>query len=292
MPARKTCGGRPGSQGHEFQDAAQYARWGVDYLKYDWCNTGEGGRSATRARHIRRWRARLPPSGRPIVLSICEWGDNKPWLWGRDYGHLWRTTGDITNCWDCVVSHGNWFSSGVLPILDRQDALRGYAGPGRWNDPDMLEVGNLPTLADESRALRDVGDAGRAADHRHRRRGTQARGSRRAHQPAAGRDRPGRARHRGVQVDHPAGARHLGEAALRRPRAVALLNRGDAPRGARIDWAAADLNDALKGRRADFAAITFRLTDAWTGQAAGTTASPLERTLAPHDTLVFTLDPA
>jgi alpha-galactosidase len=74
--------------------------------------------------------------------------------------------------------------------------------------------------------------------------------------------------------------------------AIALLNRGDAPVTARIDWAAADLNDALKARQADFKTARFRLTDVWNGQAAGTTATPLERTIAPHDTLVFTLDPA
>ena len=63
-----------------------------------------------------------------MVLSICEWGDHQPWLWGRDYGHLWRTTGDITNCWDCVVGHGSWFGSGVLAILDRQDASASMPG--------------------------------------------------------------------------------------------------------------------------------------------------------------------
>ncbi|HEA29474.1 MAG TPA: glycoside hydrolase family 27 protein, partial [Leeuwenhoekiella sp.] len=84
----------------------------------------------------------LHKTGRPIVLSICEWGDNKPWEWAEDIGYLWRTTGDIYNCFDCEEDHGDWSSWGVLQILDMQEGLRKYAGPGHWNDPDMMEVGN------------------------------------------------------------------------------------------------------------------------------------------------------
>ena len=90
----------------------------------------------------------IAASGRAMVLSVCEWGDHDPWLWAGQYGHLWRTTGDIINCWDCTVSHGSWSSSGVLPILDQQAKLRRYGGPDGWNDPDMMEVGNLPKLAE------------------------------------------------------------------------------------------------------------------------------------------------
>jgi alpha-galactosidase len=134
----QTCGGRPGSRGYEFQDAHMYASWGVDYLKYDWCNT-EGLKAEGAYKTIA---AALRKAGRPIVLSICEWGNDKPWEWGKTVGHLWRTTGDIFNCFDCVEDHGTWKSWGVLQILDKQDGLRQYAGPGHWNDPDMLEVGN------------------------------------------------------------------------------------------------------------------------------------------------------
>ncbi len=134
----ETCAGRPGSNGYEFQDALQYARWGVDYLKYDWCKTEN--LSAPGA--YRTMRDALSRVGRPVVLSICEWGDNDPWLWGEEMGHLWRTTGDIINCWDCEVDHGTWSSWGILRILDMQEGLRKYAGPGHWNDPDMMEVGN------------------------------------------------------------------------------------------------------------------------------------------------------
>lgn len=133
-----TCGGRPGSRGYEFQDAKKYAEWGVDYLKYDWCYTE--GLCAEGA--YLTMRNALYAAKRPIVFSICEWGNNKPWLWAKNIGHLWRTTGDITACFDCVVDHGSWKSWGIMQILDMQNGLRAYAGPDHWNDPDMLEVGN------------------------------------------------------------------------------------------------------------------------------------------------------
>jgi alpha-galactosidase len=80
----------------------------------------------------------LQLSGRPIVFSMCEWGNSKPWLWAKDVGHLWRTTGDIADCWDCTKE----YARGFVKLLDLQVGLEPYAGPGHWNDPDMLEVGN------------------------------------------------------------------------------------------------------------------------------------------------------
>jgi alpha-galactosidase len=130
----ETCAGRPGSRGHEYQDAAQYASWGVDYLKYDWCKTGTENAQAA----YTTMRNALDATGRPIVFSMCEWGTSKPWLWAKNVGNLWRTTGDITDCWDCQTE----YSYGFTRILDMQDGLESYAGPGHWNDPDMLEVGN------------------------------------------------------------------------------------------------------------------------------------------------------
>ncbi len=123
-----TCQGRPGGRGHEYQDALQYARWGVDYLKYDWCNTGGLDPRTAYATMSDALRA----SGRPIVFSLCDWGVRKPWLWGaQSGGNLWRTTDDISDRW-----------SSLLGILDQQVGLARYAGPGHWNDPDMLEIGN------------------------------------------------------------------------------------------------------------------------------------------------------
>jgi alpha-galactosidase len=136
----KTCAGRPASHGYEFQDARQYAAWGVDYLKYDWCNTTTQDAPATYV----LMRAALDASGRPIVFSLCEWGQHKPWLWGKGIGNLWRTTGDIKDQWDGKIKwpSGDCCAYGMVAILDQQEGLESYAGPGHWNDPDMLEVGN------------------------------------------------------------------------------------------------------------------------------------------------------
>jgi alpha-galactosidase len=139
-----TCQKRPGSKDHEAIDARSYAEWGVDYLKYDWCNA-EG--QDTRDSYARMSQA-LRASGRPIVFSICEWGSTKPWLWASGVGHLWRSTGDIQDCWDCGK---DWGGLGVVKIIDLQADLHPFAGPGHWNDPDMLEVGNGGLNAAESR---------------------------------------------------------------------------------------------------------------------------------------------
>jgi len=146
----KTCAGRPGSQGHEYQDAIIYAKWGVDYLKYDWCHTGK--RNAEEA--YATMHDALKATGRPIVFSMCEWGTAKPWQWAKDTGNLWRTTGDISDHWEGKKKwpDGGCCSLGMLDILDLQVGLDSFAGPGHWNDPDMLEVGNGGMTATEYRA--------------------------------------------------------------------------------------------------------------------------------------------
>ena len=140
----KTCQGRPGGRGYEFQDARQYAAWGVDYLKYDWCSHGTQNSAASYS----LMRSALEAAGRPIVFSICEWGSTQPWLWATTIGNLWRTTGDIQDCFDCTTRGG----LSVTRIIDLQVGIESYAGPGHWNDPDMLEVGNGGMTADEYRA--------------------------------------------------------------------------------------------------------------------------------------------
>ena len=134
----QTCGGKPASRGHEYQDAITYAQWGIDYLKYDWCNTDNLNAIGA----YTTMRDAIYSAGRPMVFSMCEWGVNKPWLWAKDVGHSWRTTGDIELCFNCKVGHDPWFNLGVMNIIDKQEGLRNYAGPGHWNDPDMLQVGN------------------------------------------------------------------------------------------------------------------------------------------------------
>jgi alpha-galactosidase len=122
-----TCQGRPGSYGHEQQDANTYAAWGVDYVKVDWCYAEELGPRSPYA----LWRDILCAVDRPMVFSICNWGLDAPWSWGPGTGHLWRTTYDIEDRW-----------GSILEIADFNVHLAAYAGPGGWNDPDMLEVGN------------------------------------------------------------------------------------------------------------------------------------------------------
>jgi alpha-galactosidase len=287
----KTCGGRPGSQGHEFQDAAQYARWGVDYLKYDWCNTGSGAAQRNPREAYATMSRAIAAAGRPMVLSICEWGENQPWLWGKESGHLWRTTGDITNCWDCVVHHGNWKSSGILPILDQQMDIRGHSGPGGWNDPDMMEVGNLATDKENRShfAMWAMLSAPLIM-------GTDVPDLREEVRKILTNPRI-------IAIDQDP----LGIAALRwltmpglevwaKPLthgewAIAALNRGDAARNYRLGWSEYQLEDNLNSRRADFSRETFAIEDSWDGKNVGSTAEPLEIHLEPHDTLVFRLKP-
>ncbi|MFD6736027.1 NPCBM/NEW2 domain-containing protein [Streptomyces anthocyanicus] len=125
----KTCSsiGFPGALGHEYSDARQFADWGVDYLKYDNCNN----QGVDAKQRYTTMREALAATGRPIVYSICEWGENKPWEWAGDLGQLWRTTGDINDSWGSMSS-----------IMKSNLELAEYARPGGWNDPDMLEVGN------------------------------------------------------------------------------------------------------------------------------------------------------
>lgn len=135
----QTCGGMPGSLGHEYQDAIQYARWEVDYLKYDWCNTTNINPQGAYQLISDALRA----AGRPILLSMCEWGNSHPWKWAREIGHSWRTTPDIWCSFDSLrVFEAGYSQFGVMQCIQYNDTLRQYAGKGYWNDPDMLEVGN------------------------------------------------------------------------------------------------------------------------------------------------------
>jgi alpha-galactosidase len=135
----RTCQGRPGSAGYEAKDAQRYAEWGVDYLKYDYCNT-EGMVPQVQYSAMRD---ALYRTGRPIVFSLCDGGKSKPWLWADTVGHLRRTTDDIQNKF--ATGHG------VLKIFDEQSLIRIYNKPGSWNDPDMLQSGNIGLTFIQSR---------------------------------------------------------------------------------------------------------------------------------------------
>ncbi|HOU11657.1 MAG TPA: glycoside hydrolase family 27 protein [Anaerolineae bacterium] len=124
-----TCAGMPASYGYEEVDAQTFAAWGVDFLKYDFCFAPAG---VDGPKLYQRMGQALRATGREILFSICEWGSHKPWEWGaKAGGHIWRTTGDINDSWESIVDIG----------FNRQAGLEAYAGPGHWNDPDMLVVG-------------------------------------------------------------------------------------------------------------------------------------------------------
>jgi alpha-galactosidase len=131
---RLTCQKRPGSYEHEAQDVSTYAEWGVDYVKIDWCYA-EGLDPEVQ---YAKFRDAFGQASRPMIFSICNWGVKAPWTWGPHTGNLWRTTGDISDHYDRMSVIG--FS---------QNGLGKFAGPGHWNDPDMLEVGNGGMKHDE-----------------------------------------------------------------------------------------------------------------------------------------------
>ncbi len=151
-PGTKTCAGYPASLGHEEQDAKMYADWGIDYLKYDLCsfipdvmtkqapNDKAAQMKLMHEAYVKMGKA-LQATGRPIVYSLCQYGWDSVWEWAPALGgNLWRTTGDI---------QANWNS--MYTILSQQEGLQSYAGPGHWNDPDMLEVGNGKLTFHENR---------------------------------------------------------------------------------------------------------------------------------------------
>ena len=141
-PGPRTCAGYEGSYQHEEQDARTYAAWGFDYLKYDWCSADKVYKNSDMPAVYKKMSDALKATGRPIVYSLCQYGVDAVWTWGaRSGGNLWRTTRDIQPNYNSIVALGFGENSG----------LEHFAGPGHWNDPDMLEVGNGHLTLDENR---------------------------------------------------------------------------------------------------------------------------------------------
>lgn len=137
--AEQTCGGVCGSYGYEEVDAQDFASWGVDLLKYDYCHA-PAGRVEAMERYAKMGKA-LRATGRSIVFSVCEWGQREPWKWAKQVGgHLWRVSGDIGDVWNREATQMGGLR-GILNILEINAPLSEYAGPSGWNDPDMLVVG-------------------------------------------------------------------------------------------------------------------------------------------------------
>jgi len=281
----KTCGGYPAGRGHEYQDALIYAQWGIDYLKYDWCNTE--GLNAIGA--YTTMRDALFNAGRPIVFSLCEWGDNKPWEWGSSVGHLWRTTGDIYNCFDCIKDHGTWKSWGVMQILDKQDGLRKYAGPDHWNDPDMMEVGNgMSTNEDRAHfSMWCMIAAPLIAGNDIRKMSDDVR------KILTNKDV--------INVDQDIlgiqGFKYLSKDSLEiwfKPLvnddwAMCVLNRDSTAKEFYFNWADEKVMDELTGRSTNFDKINYQIKNLWEMTEMGTTTKPLKSIIPGHDVLMLRL---
>jgi alpha-galactosidase len=270
----KTCAGRPGSRGYEYQDARQYAAWGVDYLKFDWCSTTTQNAQAS----YTLMHDALVSSGRPIVFSMCEWGTAKPWLWAKDVGNLWRTTGDITDKWEGKYD----YSWGMLSILDQQVGLESFAGPGHWNDPDMLEVGNGGMTENEYRAhfsLWAILAAPLIAGNDLRSMTPEIKAIlTNSEVIAIDQDRLGRQGHRAAKDgDGEVWVREIADG----NRAVVLLNRGTTPREVSASWT--DL-----GYPAQFSAT---VRDLWTKKDLGKFTSKFAATVPAHSVVMVTVKP-
>ena len=282
----KTCAGYPGTRGHEYEDARLYASWGVDYLKFDWCYAdGENAREAYRTMSLA-----LKASGKPIVFSLCEWGSNRPWLWAKDDGQLWRTTGDIGPSFEKNINKGGWSALSVLNILDRQDSIRQYAGPGHWNDPDMLEVGNGMTV-NEDRAHFSIWcmlAAPLMSGNNLHSMSAQTTSILTNKDVIAIDQDP-----LGVECFKYAMSADSVETLVRPlingDLAVCFVNRLDKPQTINFDWSAHAINDAISKTSVDFTTSTYKLHDLWSKKDIGTTKKPFKQTIASHDVVMLRL---
>lgn len=281
----KTCGGYPGSWGHEFQDARSFASWGVDYLKYDWCDHG----TADARDAYKRMSEALRKAGRPVVFSLCEWGQNKPWEWAEPIGHLWRTTGDIYDSFD---GRKGW-ESGWKLLLNAQydlvtsngpDGLGKYAGPGHWNDPDMLEVGNEGLTLAESQAhfslwcmLAAPLMAGN--DVRHMKPEIRAILTNKD-LIAIDQDAAGKQGYRALA--EPSTQREIWVKELSNKEwAVCVLNTGTTEADLAVEW---ERLWTIHGKH--------NVRDVWANKAIGDTSAPYTARIAPHGVALFRLTPA
>jgi alpha-galactosidase len=279
----KTCAGYPGTRGYEYQDARFYASVGIDYLKFDWCNTdGINAKEAyaTMSKALRK-------AGRPIVFSLCEWGQNKPWEWAAPVGQLWRTTGDIYPIFDSVHSYGSWSANGVMRIVDLQNGLQRYAGPGHWNDPDMLEVGNGMTekedrahfsmwcmLAAPLIAGNDIRKMSSATAFILTNKDAIA-----IDQDALGIE--------GLRYSQKDSVETWVRPLDKGNWAVCFVNRGSKPQKLSFDWK--NEQPAVSGHHLDAAGSRYKLYDVWAKKTMGTTGEPLRSVLPSHDVLLLNL---
>ena len=280
----KTCAGYPGTRGYEYQDARLYASLGIDYLKFDWCysegiNAKEAYATMSKA---------LGKAGRPIIFSLCEWGQNKPWLWAQNIGQLWRTTGDIGPYFDTSKTVNGWKPNSVMNIVDQNANLNAYAGKNHWNDPDMLEVGNGMTQ-NEDRAhftmwcmMASPLIAGNDI-------------TKMSAQTAAilmNKD--------AIAIDQDTlavqGFRYAKKDSLEtwlKPLgngdwAVCFLNRNGKPQPITFDWKSENIVDTVSKQQMNADAV-YKIKDIWANKTAGTTAKPFTVAVPAHDVVLLRL---
>ena len=260
-----TCACYAGSLGHEYQDAFMYAHWGVDYLKYDWCYTNNINPKGAYS----LMRNALRAAGRPILFSMCEWGSSKPWEWAADVGHSWRTTGDIgISFMPIPLRRGPdgrplWKALGVMEIVEMNEPLRQYAGPGHWNDPDMLEVGNGMSVS-EDRAHFTLWCMMAAPlilgnDITNMTPETLAIITNRE-MIAVDQDPLGV---QGLRLKKDGDLQYWFKPLSDGDWAFCILNTGDAAVTVPVDWTALEVNDELSGRSTSFGSVNYTVKDIW-----------------------------
>jgi alpha-galactosidase len=283
----RTCGGGWGSRGHEYQDALQYARWGIDYLEYDWCHAD--GLSANGA--YVTLRDALRSTRRPIVLSVADGGTTQAWNWAKGVAQLWDTASDVSACFTCVEERGVGKSWGVLPLVDRQEGYRAFAGPGHWNDLGALQVGAGMTDA-EDRAHVSLWAMLAAPLIANNDLTSMSESTRKilTNPEVIAVDQD----NLGIQ-----GFRYRTDGALdvwvrpltRGQLAVLFLNRGATALDLAFDWSKHEVVDDLTRKRYSFSSATYSVRDLWAHQPRDTTKTPLSTTLQSHDVLLLRLTP-
>jgi len=281
----RTCADYPGSKGFEIADAKLFAAWGIDYLKYDWCNTT--GLNAEKA--FTSMRDALYATGRPIILGICDWGDNQPWLWGKDIGQLWRISGDITPCFDCIVDHGSYKDWGIMKVVYMRKDIRKYAGPDHFNDFDMMEVGNGMTVSENrshftlwcmlSSAL-IMGNDIRNADP------VTTSILTNKSMISINQDLLGIQAFKYKDID----STEVWVKPLKNKEwAICFLNRRKEAVSLQFNWAEQKLSDPDFDYKVDFSMDKFNIFNVWSGKKDGTTSDPVKTQIAGHDVLVYRL---
>lgn len=282
----KTCAGYPGTRGYEYQDARFYANLNIDFLKYDWCNT-EG---ITAKEAYNTMSNALKVAGKPIVFSICEWGDNQPWEWAEPMGNLWRISGDIYPCFDCEYKHPeNWSSWGVMKIAEMRKDIRKYSGPDHYNDFDMLEVGNGMTYEEDKThfSLWSLLASPLVAGNDFRKMTKETLSILTNKEIIAiNQDKLGI---QGFKYAVENGVEIWVKPLENNNWSVAFLNRSDASQKINFDWKKHLIKDTDFNLEANFQKQIFKLKDLWKNKEIGTTKKAFTAEIASHDIIVLKL---